>query len=470
MKRDLFIAGRWVEAAAAAVRSPFDGQVVAEVPQAQAAHLEEALSSAEGAREALQAQPTGQRQAILESIAQGISRRSSELISAIIQEAGKPRTLAEGEVARAVQTFRLAASALNAFGGEVVPVDLDARSAGYRCEVRRFPAGVIVGISPFNFPLNLAAHKVAPALAVGAPIILKPPPQAPSAALILAGIALEAGALPGAFSVVPCAAPLAEKMATDPRVRVLSFTGSARVGWHLRSLARGRVVLELGGNAAAVVCADADLDRAAEKIAPAAYAYAGQVCISVQRILVHTSVREAFLERLLARIRQLVVGDPDRRETVVGPLIDDASVERVERWVEAGLRAGGTCALRGARAGRVIDPILLCDVPAGQEVIDQEIFGPVAVVESFGELGEGLRRVNASRYGLQAGLFTRDLNIVRRAHEALEVGGLIVNDSPMFRSDAMPYGGVKDSGLGREGVRYAMEDFTEPRALVVAPP
>jgi acyl-CoA reductase-like NAD-dependent aldehyde dehydrogenase len=307
-------------------------------------------------------------------------------------------------------------------------------------------------------------------LAVGAPIILKPPPQAPSAALILAGIALEAGALPGAFSVVPCAAPLAEKMATDPRVRVLSFTGSARVGWHLRSLARGRVVLELGGNAAAVVCADADLDRAAEKIAPAAYAYAGQVCISVQRILVHTSVREAFLERLLARIRQLVVGDPDRRETVVGPLIDDASVERVERWVEAGLRAGGTCALRGARAGRVIDPILLCDVPAGQEVIDQEIFGPVAVVESFGELGEGLRRVNASRYGLQAGLFTRDLNIVRRAHEALEVGGLIVNDSPMFRSDAMPYGGVKDSGLGREGVRYAMEDFTEPRALVVAPP
>jgi acyl-CoA reductase-like NAD-dependent aldehyde dehydrogenase len=374
------------------------------------------------------------------------------------------------EVRRAVETFTLAASELPSFGGRTFPVDLAAASAGYECETRRVPAGVVVGIVPFNFPLNLGAHKVAPALAVGAPIIVKPPPQAPSAMLLVGKMALEAGADPAAFQVTPCDNAVAERLATDPRARVLSFTGSARVGWHLKAKAPGRVILELGGNAAVIVCGDAHLDWAAERCALGAFSYAGQVCIKVQRIVVEAPVYGSFLEKLAARVRALAVGDPNHAETVVGPVIDDAAAERIMAWVQEAEGRGAKALVKGERKGRLIWPILLSDVPRDAKVYAEEVFGPVAVVSRAADFEEALAQANDTKYGLQAGVFTSDLARVRQAFRRLEVGGVIVNDYPTFRVDNFPYGGVKASGLGREGVRSAMEELTEERVLVTRLP
>jgi len=345
-------------------------------------------------------------------------------------------------------------------------VDLTEGSEGVECEVRRFPAGVVVGIVPFNFPLNLGAHKVAPALAVGAPIIVKPPPQAPSAQLLLAEIAQQAGADRAAFQVVTCDNAVAERLATDPRVRILSFTGSATVGWSLKQKAPGRVLLELGGNAAALVGADADLDWAAERCVAAGFGYAGQVCIKVQRVLVEAPAHDAFVEKLLARTKAVPVGDPADERTVCGPVIDDRSAARITEWVDEAV-AGGARGLAGhRREGRMLQPTVLADVPVESKAAGEEIFGPVVAVWRVADWEEGLRAVNAGQYGLQAGVFTRNIDRVRQAFHGLEVGGVIVNDAPSLRSDNMPYGGVKRSGLGREGVRYAMDELTEERVLV----
>ena len=466
-ERKLWLEGSWQSGVAVAeVRSPFDGQVVARVAQASDAQVERALAFAFAARRRLQETSVAERRRVLFAIADGLRRREAELAERICLEAGKPIGSAKVEVQRAVETFTLAASALPSFGGETFPIDLAPGQVGYELETRRFPAGVVVGIVPFNFPLNLGAHKVAPALAVGAPILVKPPPQAPSLQLMLAELAAEAGADPAALQVLPCENPVAERMATDPRVRVLSFTGSAKVGWQLKAKARGRVLLELGGNAAAIVCEDANLDWAAERCVAGGFGYAGQVCIKVQRIFVQRAVAETFLERLLARTRQVKVGDPREPGVLVGPVIDDRAAERIAAWIDEARAAGANVLAGGTREGRLVAPTVLAEVPRGLNVAREEVFGPVVVVETYDDFDAALEAVNEGDYGLQAGVFTYDLRRVRRAFHQLEVGGVIVNDYPTFRADNFPYGGVKGSGLGREGVRYAMEELTEPRVLV----
>ena len=466
-RRLLFLDGRFTASdQTCEVRSPYHGGVVSEVSQATSAQVEEALGVAYRGRAKLSGLSTGARRKVLTGMAGGLETRERELVEVICSEAGKPRRAAAVEVQRAIETFTLAAAELASFGGRTLPVDWDGGSAGYECETRRFAAGVVVGIVPFNFPLNLGAHKVAPAMAVGAPIIVKPPPQAPSAQLILAEIAQAAGAEPEALQVLPCDNPTAERLATDPRVRVLSFTGSAKVGWALKQKAPGKVILELGGNAGAIVCGDADLDWAAERCALGGFGYAGQVCIKVQRIFVERSVHGPFLEKLLARARSIPVGDPADESTVVGPVIDDKSADRIESWVAEAVARGAKVLAGGERKGRMISPTVLADVPRDARASREEIFGPVVLVSAVDDFDQAISGVNDTEYGLQAGLFSYDLRKVREAFHRLEVGGLIVNDYPTFRSDNFPYGGVKQSGLGREGVRYAMEELTEERVLV----
>lgn len=469
IERKLHIAGEVAAGASIAdVRSPQTGEVVARVHQAGPAEVARAIDAAMAARPALASESAGARRARLARVAEGVARHAEEFARTIAIESGKPIRLARAEVARAVETFTLAAAEAARFGGELLPIDLDAASAGYECQVRRVPAGLVVGITPFNFPLNLGAHKVAPALAVGAPIVWKPPPQAPSAALLLADRVCEAGVPKGALSVVPCGAPVAERLATDERVRVLSFTGSAKVGWHLKAKsARAKVVLELGGNAAVVVCEDADLDWAGERCALGGFAYAGQTCISVQRVLAHRAVYGAFVDRLVRATTALPLGDVLDDKTVVGPLIDEANAARVIEWVAEAVGRGAKLLCGGERRGSVVTPAILENVPDDARVWCEEVFGPVVVVAPYDDFDAALARANASPYGLQAGLFTYDLRRIRRAVAALEVGAVVVNDMPTFRSDAYPYGGVKRSGLGREGVRAAMEELTETRTLVL---
>jgi acyl-CoA reductase-like NAD-dependent aldehyde dehydrogenase len=470
MDRKLLLNGSFSAGQAFAdVKSPWNGRVIGRVAQASPAQVEQALAAAAAARPRLQAQSTGARRDLLTAIAAGLRARQTEIAEVICDEAGKPISLARLEVSRAIDTFTLAAAELSHFGGEIVPVDFASNQGGTECEIRRFPAGVVVGIVPFNFPLNLGAHKVAPALAVGAPIIVKPPPQAPSAQLILAELALGAGADPAALQVLPCDTPLAERLATDPRVRVLSFTGSAKVGWHLKSKVAAKAVLELGGNAAAIVADDADLDRATQRLAASAFGYAGQTCIKVQRIIVDARVWERFIPLFIQHSRALQVGDPREEKVLVGPVIDDRSADRIVAWVEEAVSAGAQVLLGGEREGRLLRPTVLAQVPRASRVFREEVFGPVVLLSKSPDFESAIAEANDSDYGLQASVFTRDLRRVRLAFHRLEVGGVVVDDAPSFRSDAQPYGGSKGSGLGREGPRWAMEDFTESRALLLRP-
>jgi glyceraldehyde-3-phosphate dehydrogenase (NADP+) len=469
-RRPLLLAGRWTDGASwAEVRAPWNGQVRATVAQASWAQADDALAFAVASRSRLARTSAGQRRAVLHRVAQGLERRRTDFIDCLVHEAGKPLTAARAEVSRAIETFTLAAAELARFGGEVVPVDLMPGAEGTTAEVRRVPAGVVVGVVPFNFPLNLGAHKVAPALAVGAPIIVKPPPQAPSAMVLLGELALEAGADAGALQVLPCPVDVAERLATDARVQVMSFTGSAKVGWHLKQQVKGKAVLELGGNAAAIVRPDANLATAAKRLAVGGFVSAGQVCIKTQRVLVERPVWDAFVTAFLAEVDALGVGDPALESTTIGPLIDEANATRVEAWIDEALAAGAKALRRGGRQGALLGPTVLTDVPRAAKVCAEEVFGPVVVLEPVADLDAAIAAVNDGRYGLQAALFTNELSAVRRAFEGLEVGGVIVNDATSFRSDNMPYGGVKGSGLGREGVRYAMADFTEERVLVLRP-
>jgi glyceraldehyde-3-phosphate dehydrogenase (NADP+) len=449
------------------IRSPYDASVVARVHLARAEEAEQALAFAHRSRGRLAAQSTAKRMAVLSSVAAALAEREEALAQVICLEAGKPIALARGEVRRAVATFTLAAAELTRPSGEAIPIDLDAGSEGFDCVTRRVPAGVVVGITPFNFPLNLGAHKVAPALAVGAPILWKPPPQAPSAALLLAELVRAADADPAALAVLPCNPAVAEGLASDRRVRVLSFTGSARVGWHLLGRSRARTVLELGGNAGVVVCEDADLDHAAARCALGGVAFAGQSCISVQRVFAQERIFSDFAEKLSRSAAALKAGDPRDESVTVGPVIDDRAAERIVSWIEEAKAQGARVLLGGGRKGTLVETTLVTSVPKGAKLCREEVFGPVVVVEPYGRFEEALDRVNDSEYGLQAAVFTFDLRRVREAFRALEVGGLIVNEMPTFRSDSYPYGGVKGSGLGREGVRSAMEELTEPRVLVL---
>ncbi|MDH5526430.1 MAG: aldehyde dehydrogenase family protein [Nitrospirota bacterium] len=450
------------------VTNPFTGDTIAQVPQAGPDAVEAAISAAVTAFHDYREWPAHRRARLLSDIAAAIAGRRSELAGRIVEEGGKPITQAQGEVDRAVTTFTIAAEEAKRLSGEVLPVDITAPGEGYVSFTRRVPVGPVSAISPFNFPLNLVAHKLAPALAAGCPMVLKPPVQTPLTPLLLQDIVVQAGAPHGLFTVIPCSVEHAQPLITDDRMAFLSFTGSDRVGWQIKALSgKKRVALELGGNAAVIVCPDVDLAATAKRVAFGAFAYAGQICISVQRIFVQHEVYEPFMAELVRATEALAVGDPRDPNTVCGPLIDTAAADRVASWVQRAVDGGATLRTGGQRDGNVIRPVVLTDAPAELEVCCQEVFGPVAVAAPFDTFKQAVEMVNTSRFGLQAGVFTRDLSEALYAHRHLEVGGVVVGDIPTLRFDHTPYGGVRDSGLGREGVRYVMDELTEPRLLLI---
>lgn len=450
------------------VRSPYDGSLVGVTWNATAEQAERAIAEAVRAAAVMRELSTAQRVKILQAISSRIDARKEELARVLSLEAGKPIKAARLEVERAAFTFAVAASEATRIAGEVLPLDLMESTAGRFGIVRRFPVGPVLAITPFNFPSNLVAHKAAPAIAAGCSLLLKPAPQAPFSALLLNEIALEAGLPPGAWNTLPCANDTAEKLVTDERLKLLTFTGSAAVGWSLKSKAgKKRVALELGGNAACIIHRDADLDYAAERCVFGGFSYAGQSCISVQRIRVQREVKDAFLEKLVPRVQKLKCGDPMDDATDVGPLIRASDAERVEQWIAEAKAGGATVLTGGARTGSVVEPAVLTGTTAAMKVNCQEVFGPVVTVEAYDDVNAAIAEINDSPYGLQAGLFTRDAKLIFDAYRRLEVGGVIVGDVPTFRIDHMPYGGSKDSGIGREGLRYSIEEMTEPRLLVM---
>jgi len=454
-----------------AVTDKFTGEVVTRAALADDAVVDEAIARAVTAVEPMRALASYERRDILAHCVGRFTERKGELAEALCIEAGKPIRDSRGEVDRLIDTFRVAAEESTRMTGEVLPLDISRRARGYRGMWRRVPIGVCSFITPFNFPLNLVAHKVAPALAVGCPFVLKPASATPVGALIVGEVLAETPLPPGAFSILPVRGENAARFAEDPRIRYLSFTGSPAVGWDLKQRSgKKRVTLELGGNAAVIVDADTDLDDAVSRIAAGAFYQSGQSCISVQRVLVHRSVYDAFKTRLIAATSKLVAGNPRREETFIGPMISEEEATRLEAWIEAAVARGARVLAGGRRRGAIMDATLLENVPKDSDVCAKEAFGPVAVLSTFDDFEKALDEVNDSVYGLQAGVFTRDLYRAQRAWDRLEVGGVIVGDVPSFRVDHMPYGGVKESGLGREGVRFAMEEMTEPRLLVVRTP
>jgi acyl-CoA reductase-like NAD-dependent aldehyde dehydrogenase len=454
-----------------AVVDKYTGQVATRVAQADAATLDRAIGLAAEAAEPMARLAAYERQAILQHCVQRFQARAEELAMGLCIEAGKPLKDARGEVGRLVDTFRIAAEEAVRLYGEVIPLDIAPRARNYTGMWKRVPLGPVGLITPFNFPLNLAAHKIAPALAVGCPFVLKPASSTPVGALVIGEVLAETNLPPGAFSILPCSGATATALATDPRLRLLSFTGSPEVGWDLKARSgQKRVLLELGGNAAVIVDADTDLDDAVQRIVFGAFYQSGQSCISVQRILGHERIYDALRDKLVAATRQLVVGDPKDERTFIGPLITEADAVRLAEWTRAAQARGARLLCGGKRQGALLEPTLLEGVPLDEPLCAQEAFGPVAVLSRFADFDAALAEVNASEYGLQAGVFTRDLYKAQKAWDRLEVGGVIIGDVPSWRVDNMPYGGVKSSGLGREGIRYSMEEMTEMRLLVVRTP
>lgn len=451
-----------------AVTDKFTGEVAFRVAQADAATIDAAIAGAVRAAEPMARMASYERQAVLNHCVARFTERFDELAYALCVEAGKPIKDSEGEVGRLIDTFRIAAEESVRMTGEVQPLDISARSRGYQGIWKRVPIGPCSFISPFNFPLNLAAHKIAPALAVGCPFVMKPASRTPLGAIIIGEVLAETDLPKGAFSILPASRDGADLFTTDERLKLLSFTGSPDVGWDLKArCGKKKVVLELGGNAAVIVDADADLDDALERVIFGAFYQSGQSCIGVQRIIIHADVYERFRDMLVVRTKTLVAGDPKQRNTFIGPMIHAKEAMRLETWVNEAIAAGGTLLCGGSRDGAMLNATLLEAVPADTKIVTEEAFGPVAVLSSFTDFNAALAEVNASKFGLQAGIFTRDLFKVLDAWDHLDVGGVVINDVPSYRVDNMPYGGVKDSGLGREGVRFAMEDMTEIRNLVI---
>ena len=453
------------------VLDKYTGEVATRVALADEAAIRRGIALAVEAAKPMREMHAYERQAVLNHCAVRFAERSDELAMALCIEAGKPIRDARGEVSRLVDTFRIAAEESVRITGEVLPLDISARAAGYSGMWKRVPIGPCSFISPFNFPLNLAAHKVAPALAVGCPFVLKPASLTPIGALIIGEVLAETDLPRGAFSVLPCPRTGAALFTTDERLKLLSFTGSPEVGWELKARAgKKAVVLELGGNAAVVVEPDADLDDAVERILFGAFYQSGQSCIGVQRILLHESIYAEAREKLVAATRALRSGDPKDPEVFIGPMISEKEAARLDGWIQEAVGAGAKLLCGGGRNGAMLEATLLEDVPPAQAVVCQEAFGPVAVLSSYSEYEEALAAVNDSVFGLQAGVFTRDLYKAQRAWDVLEVGGVVIGDVPSWRVDHMPYGGVKESGLGREGIRFAIEDMTEIRLMVVRTP
>ncbi|WP_327008350.1 aldehyde dehydrogenase family protein [Dactylosporangium sp. NBC_01737] len=465
-----YIAGRPATSDdAVEIRHPFDGRVVGSTSNATPAQVEEAIAQAASVRAEAAALPASVRAAALDHVSARLKERAEEVARLITGENGKPLKWSRGEVGRAVSTFRWAAEEARRFSGAVQRLDTDPAATGRIALVKRVPKGPVLGIAPFNFPLNLVAHKVAPAIAVGAPIVLKPAPATPLSALLLGEILAETDLPAGMWSVVPVPNDRAPALVADPRLPVVSFTGSGPVGWQIRdAVPRKHVTLELGGNAAVLVCEDwDDLDWAATRIATFSNYQAGQSCIAVQRVYVHDRHFDALSDRLVAAVEGQVTGSPWEDATDVGPLVSRAAAERVESWVSEAVSAGAKLLTGGTRDGAAYAPTVLTGVPAGAKVVAEEVFGPVLVLERVASDAAGLAAVNDSQYGLQAGVFTRRLDRAFEAHRVLDVGGIIVGDVPSYRADQMPYGGAKASGVGREGLASAMADYTEERVMVL---
>jgi acyl-CoA reductase-like NAD-dependent aldehyde dehydrogenase len=453
------------------VPSPFDGSVAAEVGVPTDADVEEAVQAAHETFRESRNLPSHLRAEALMHLSRRIAERVEEAAEIIAREGGKPMKWSLVEAKRAVSTFRWAAEEVRKGEGELRRLDADAGMEGRLGLIRRFPYGPVLGISPFNFPINLVAHKVAPALAVGAPIVVKPATQTPVGALFLGELVAETDLPGGMLSVLPISGGRAEQLVTDPRIKKVSFTGSGPVGWRLKGLdPRKRFTLELGGNAGVIVHGDADLDHAAERIAFGGYYQAGQSCISVQRILVQSEVYDAFADRLVKQVEGLVVGDPMDPSTDVGPVIDAGALDRIAAWVDEAVEGGAEVLTGGERDDPFYRPTVLAGTTPEMKVRCEEIFGPVTTITPYETFEEAVAEVNNSDYGLQAGVFTGSLDRAFQAHRDVEVGGVIVNDQSAFRADQMPYGGSKESGYGREGLRYAMEDMTEPRIMVLKVP
>ena len=468
--RQLFVRGTWIETAAKEpVSSPFDGRTVGEVCIGSADTIKAAIDAAAEAFPSVRRQPAHVRSALLERIARGIEDRSEEFAQLIVAEAGKPIKYARTEVARAVMTFATAAAEVRRPEGEMLALDALPPGEGHTGWVRRFPVGVISAITPFNFPLNLVAHKVAPALATGNTMVVKPAPKTPLTALMLAEVLADSGVPAGQVNVVTCSNTDAPLLVSDPRVQMISFTGSPAVGWKLKERSGSRrITLELGGNAGCIVAASADLDSAVPLIGLGAFAQAGQSCISVQRIFVDDSrydeFREAFIRWTSANAK---TGDPSDPESIVGPMIDRGALQRIVSWVEEALCEGARVTFGGRVEGSFLHPTILEDVSPRSKVCTEEAFAPIVTLHRVANFAAALAQANDSRFGLQAGVFTADLNEAFLAFEELEVGGVMINQVPTYRVESMPYGGVKESGFGREGVRSAMESMTEPRCIVL---
>lgn len=456
----------WIE-----VRDKFTGEVFARVARGSSAHVDRAIADAFASRNACRAAPPHARAAALTHIADAVARAAEHFAQTMVRETGKTIRDCRAEVGRCIDTFRLSAHEAvgSAAAGHWVDMGISPRTSGYQAVIRRFPVGVCSFITPFNFPLNLIAHKIGPAIAAGCPWVLKPADKTPVTALLLAEILQSAGLPDGSWSVIPALVEDSNALIEDDRVALLSFTGSARVGYALKARAgRKRVTLELGGNAACIVEPDADLEHVAQRLTLGAFGANGQSCISVQRVYAHEQIFQPLIDLLTARARALVVGDPRDEHTDVGPLISEADAVRIEEWLGEAQTRHARILCGGVRRGSFFEPTWLTAVPADARISCQEVFGPVALIEPYASFEDALTRVNSSEFGLQAGIFTRELAKARRAFETLEVGGVVINDSPTMRSDALPYGGVKQSGIGREGVRSAIEELTEVRVMLVS--
>jgi len=464
-----YLDGKWLdEGDIVEIHAPYDGAFIASVHQGRREHAEAAIAASVKAFGTTRRLPAFERQRVLRRISDGIHDRKDEFARTLAQEAGKPIKSARMEVDRAVFTFNVAAEETVRGYGEYLPLDWMQSTAGRWGIVKRFPLGPIAGITPFNFPLNLVAHKVAPAIAAGCSMVLKPAPQTPLSSLLLAEVIQQAGWPDGGFNVLPLSNEDAGLLVTDERIKLISFTGSATVGWAIKNNAgKKKVLLELGGNAGVIVHGDADLAYAAGRCVTGGFSYAGQTCISVQRILVEQSVCGKFIELLLDGVSKLKVGDPLDESTDVGPLIRESDAIRAHDWVQEAVRGGARLLCGGHRKGSIFEPTVLTSTKPAMKVNCQEIFAPVVTVEPYTDFTSALKQVNNSAYGLQAGLFTRDAKLIFDAYHELEVGGLIAGDVPTFRIDHMPYGGIKDSGLGREGLRDAIQEMTEPKLLVM---